>query len=144
MTTCYLTRFQDAQSSPCPLTPFPCRWRSPPSGIAKVNFDAAVFFNRKCFAIGAVIRDVNRAFLVDTCKKFKFLQDLLIAEAYEALHTILFALKCESPDVILEDDAEGILCCVSPSASTSSCNRVSEVRVLNHRDSRKGMEWITD
>lgn len=44
------------------------RWRTPPLGLVKINFDGAVFEDANMSGVGMVIRD-NNGFVLASCSK---------------------------------------------------------------------------
>ena len=82
----WLADYQSRQICPHPVTmrtqPTRCKWKPPPSGTFKINFDGANFPTEKKSGIGVVITD-SRGLVIASCSKV--VHQMLGASEVEAL-----------------------------------------------------------
>ena len=71
-----LTERQEAQPALCFK-----HWTPPPQGMYKVNVDAVVFKEQRCYGIGVVIRNDKGQMMGALCKKIPLPWEALEAEA---------------------------------------------------------------
>lgn len=67
------------------------KWKPPPRGISKVNWDAAIDVGKKLMGVGVVVRDSTGGVLATQCMTKPFVRDPGVAEAM-ALRTALMLL----------------------------------------------------
>ena len=69
------------------------RWRCPPAGLVKINFDGAVFGASNVSGIEVVIRDSNGAVLVSCSQKIPQAYKVEEIEPLAALKALSFAFE---------------------------------------------------
>ncbi|XP_059428671.1 uncharacterized protein LOC132162451 [Corylus avellana] len=84
-------------------------WQPPPVDMVKVNWDAAIAQRNSCVGIGIIARDATGQFLAACGIKTKIIEDPTVAEAYAALHAVLFAKKMGFENVMFEGDALAVV-----------------------------------
>ena len=85
------------------------RWRCPPAGLVKINFDGAVFGASNMFGIGVVIWDSNGAVLASCSQKIPQSYKVEEIEALAALKALSFAFELGFRSAILEGDSLGLI-----------------------------------
>ena len=85
------------------------RWRCPPAGLVKINFDGAVFGASNMFGIGMVIRDSNGAVLASCSQKIPQACKAKEIEVLAALKALSFVFELGFRSAILENDSLGLI-----------------------------------
>ena len=109
----WLAEYQARQISPNPVPmrtqPTRCKWKPPPSGTFKINFDGANFPTDKKSGIGVVIRD-SRGLVIASCSKV--VHQMLGAsevEAMAATWALSFAADVGVNRAVLEGDSLDVI-----------------------------------
>ena len=97
--------FDACQSASGPSVPIaPVCWTRPPSGLYKVNFDAALFEGLGCAGIGVAIRDSSGAIIGTLSQKIPLPHSMEMAEALAARRAVVFAQELCLANVLVEGD----------------------------------------
>jgi len=86
----------------------PC-WKTPPEGIIKVNFDAAINKKTGFMGMGVIARDYMGNLLGAKRLSKSMLIDAHIAELMAASYAVTFSLEVGFFDVIFEEDALNVI-----------------------------------
>jgi hypothetical protein len=87
------------------VPPITMKWQHPPSGVIKVNWDAAVNKKEGCVGIGIIARDWEGKFMGAQCIFCSIAADPLVAEAMAATHAVTFSKEVGYFDVMFEGNA---------------------------------------
>ena len=85
------------------------RWRAPPVGFVKANFDGANSDISRLSGVGVVIRDSDGAVLASCAKKIDQAYKAEDTEALAALKALTFAHELGFHNVVLEGDALSLI-----------------------------------
>ncbi|OMO77333.1 hypothetical protein CCACVL1_15074 [Corchorus capsularis] len=107
----FILEFQRCQAA---VTPLPkagneVRWKAPPRGVIKINFDGSFHAASKYGSFGVVGRDHNGQVMGSMAGRFEHVLDGFAAEARAALKAIEWSKDMGFKDVILEGDALTII-----------------------------------
>lgn len=92
-----------------PSQPLRIRWKKPPTGVIKVNWDAALDHSSNTIGVGVVARDERGGFVASFCTTVPFITNPALAEAVAAWKAIGFCYEQDFPRLILEGDALDIV-----------------------------------
>ena len=81
------------------------RWRCPPDGFVKINFDGVMFNESNMSGIGVVIRDNNGAILASCSEKLPQAYKVDEIGALATLKALSFACELGFQSAILEGDS---------------------------------------
>ena len=85
------------------------RWRAPPIGFVKVNFDGANSDVSRLSSVGVVIRDSNNTILASCAEKIDQAYKAKDMEALATLKALTFTHKLGFQNVVLEGDALSLI-----------------------------------
>ena len=85
------------------------RWKAPPIGFVKANFDAANSEVLRLFGVGVVIRDSDSAVLASCVEKIDQVYKTEDTEALAALKALTFAHELGFQNVVLKGDALSLI-----------------------------------
>jgi ribonuclease HI len=116
----------------------PVKWKAPPFGRYKVNWDVALDFSAKCLGIGIIVRDYQGFPLAAQSLVHNSLHSPVVAEALGALRAAEFSRDSGFQDVILEGDSLTVVQDIR--AMVSNCTAHGQIvedtwAVLNSRRS---------
>ncbi|XP_021770747.1 uncharacterized protein LOC110734931 [Chenopodium quinoa] len=80
-----------------------CQWKAPPTGIIKVNSDAAIFDPDKV-GLGGLMRDNVGDVVAATCLRMEGKYDVDVVEAMALRHALVIAMEAGFVKVCLETD----------------------------------------
>jgi ribonuclease HI len=80
------------------------RWKTPPKGIMKLNWDAAIDRNKKLMGIGIVVRDFTGEVVATQCTTKAYVCNPVVAEAMALWTAVVLLGQLSFMDVILEGD----------------------------------------
>jgi len=98
------------------------RWKPPPNGLMKVNWDTAINVKEGCIGLGAVARGCRGEFLGARCEMKPIVVDAKMAESMAALWAVLFCKAANFSDVIFEGDSTQVVAELSSSPPYLSKN----------------------
>ena len=105
----YQARQVSLGPSPTHTQPTRCRWKPPPSGAVKINFDGAIFPKEKKSGIGVVIRD-NKGLIIASCSKVVHqVLGVFDIEALAAVWALSFASDVGVRRAVLEGDSMAVI-----------------------------------
>ncbi|XP_042958120.1 uncharacterized protein LOC122293670 [Carya illinoinensis] len=81
------------------------KWKRPPEGKYKLNWDAAMDVSRGLVGMGAIIRDYNREVLATLRARRKLTLSPFNAEAHALMLAVLFSKEAGFLDLMLEADS---------------------------------------
>lgn len=81
------------------------RWKLPPEGVVKTNWDDALDISNKRMGVGVVVRDASGAILASMVTTIPFIRDPTVAEAMAAWKAVVFCSELGFQRVIFEGDA---------------------------------------
>lgn len=85
------------------------RWKAPPRGVYKINYDANIDKTRKLMGVGAISRDSEGKVLETLFSPKIYIIDPTMAQAFVAWKALLFGRDLGLRNVILEGDALDIV-----------------------------------
>jgi ribonuclease HI len=80
-------------------------WKSPPTGLYKVNWDVAINFSDGKMGYGGIVRDFMGTVQAAFCFSVDFVAEPVVAESFAALHTVEFCKNRGFTRIILEGDS---------------------------------------
>ena len=105
----YQARQVSLGPSPTHTQPTRCRWKPPPSGAVKINFDGAIFPKEKKSGIGVVIRD-NKGLIIASCSKVVHqVLGVFDIEALAAVWALSFASNVGVRRAVFEGDSMAVI-----------------------------------
>ena len=85
------------------------RWKRPPSGMFKLNFDGAIFKQENKSGVGVAIRDCNGLVIASLTQLLPQAYEVVEIEAIAACHALKFGLKVGINEAVLEGDCLAII-----------------------------------
>ena len=92
-----------------PRTARSVRWRPPPNGSVKVNFDGALFSEENTAGLGIIIRDDHRLVMAAFSQQIPLLTSVEMVEVLAARRALLFAKELGFESLVVEGNVEGII-----------------------------------
>uniref|UniRef100_A0ACD5Y4F7 Uncharacterized protein n=1 Tax=Avena sativa TaxID=4498 RepID=A0ACD5Y4F7_AVESA len=109
----YIDMIQQNCFKPTPVTrrvtTQPQKWSPPPPGKVLVNVDPALFADRRCMAMGAVLRDHNGSFILAASEPLVGFSTPELAEALALRRAMLIAREQRVHQVIFESDCLSLI-----------------------------------
>jgi ribonuclease HI len=102
-------------------------WQPPPSGIIKINWDAAINVKEGCIGLGIVARDCRGEILGAQCSFKSIVVDAKTTEAMAAFWAVLFSKAEGFLDAIFEGDSAQVVAEVSSSPPYLSKNGTESI-----------------
>ena len=81
------------------------RWQPPGAGLFKINFDGAVFEDRKLAGLDTVIRDESRLIIVALSQKIPLPSSMDMVETLAARRALIFAHEISIFKAVMEGDS---------------------------------------
>jgi ribonuclease HI len=85
------------------------KWRSPPSNMVKLNWDAGLNAKEGRVGLGFVIRDTLGNCLAARSMSLEIQTDAPTAEAFAAIHALIFCKELGHTNIIFEGDALNVI-----------------------------------
>jgi ribonuclease HI len=85
------------------------KWKSPPTGMYKVNWDIAIDANMKRMGLGIIIRDEKRRVAAALSKTLESFQEPTFGEAMGARGAIEFSRELGFSEIVLEGDSKQVI-----------------------------------
>ncbi|XP_028115033.1 uncharacterized protein LOC114312942 [Camellia sinensis] len=98
-----------AQVQGLQVCPSPSRWRPPPVGVLKINFDAATFDALEAIGVGVIVREAHGTVLAAMSERLPHWVDADCAEAFAAASAIAFGAELGLHHIHLEGDSLSII-----------------------------------
>ena len=92
-----------------PRTARSVRWKPPPPGMVKVNFDGAIFSTQSSAGLGMVVRDQAGLVLATLSQKIPLPTSVETVEVIAARRALIFALELDFESVMVVGDSEIII-----------------------------------
>ena len=81
------------------------KWQPPGAGLFKINFDGAVFEDRKLAGLGIVIRDESGLIIAALSQKIPLPSSVDMVEALAARQALIFAQEISIFKAVVEGDS---------------------------------------
>uniref|UniRef100_A0A7N2KZZ0 RNase H type-1 domain-containing protein n=1 Tax=Quercus lobata TaxID=97700 RepID=A0A7N2KZZ0_QUELO len=109
------------------------RWKPPPLGVVKVNFDGAIFSTQSSAGLAMVVRDQAGLVLASLSQKIPLSTSVEIVEVIAARRALLLARELGFERVMVEGDSEIIIKAIKEKALPSSDlgHILEDIRVLS-------------
>ena len=95
------------------------KWRNPPNGIFKVNWDAALLKDQSGIGVGVIIRDEYGSVIAALSRTVDARMDLMTAEATAALHAVELCRDVGVQDLFLEGDSLTVVKAIASRGQTN-------------------------
>jgi hypothetical protein len=82
------------------------KWKNPPAGMYKVNWDIAIDANLKCMGLGVIIRDEKGRVFAASSKILESFQEPTFGEAMGARGAVEFSRELGLSEIVLEGDSK--------------------------------------
>nr|POE89664.1 putative ribonuclease h protein [Quercus suber] len=104
-----LEKIPDQARALIPRTARSVRWKPPPPGLVKVNFDGALFSTQSSAGLGLVVRDSAGLVLATLSQEIPLPTSVETVEVIAARRALLFAKELGFERVMIEGDSEIII-----------------------------------